>query len=108
MKNTYNPATHNGRVGQLAENLNWYGLTGPPQKEFAAQEIMTRRGYTTFCPFESLWRKKSRYTNEKDLRHFPLMPRYLFVGLGSSPSWYYIFRVPLIVWLTGVEEHKSS
>lgn len=103
MKTIYSPAVHNGRVAPLVEKLDWYALTVPPQKEFAAQEIMRRRGFTTFCPFESLWRKKSRYTKEKELRHFPVMPRYLFVGFDHEPSWYEIFRIPLIVSVVGLE-----
>lgn len=103
MKTTYSPAANNGRVGSLVDKLDWYALTVPPQKEFAAQEIMRRRGFTTFCPFESLWRRKSRFTKEKELRHYPLMPRYLFVGFDGMPSWYDVFRVPLIVSVVGLE-----
>lgn len=103
MKSTYSPAAHNGRVGTIVEGLDWYALTVPPQKEFAAQEIMKRRGFTTFCPFESLWRRKSKYTNEKELRHFPLMPRYLFVGFDDHPSWFDVFQIPLIVSVVGLE-----
>lgn len=108
MKTTYSPAAHNGRASPLVENLDWYALTVPPQKEFAAQEIMRRRGFTSFCPFESLWRKKSRYTKEKELRHFPVMPRYLFVGFDRHPSWYDIFRIPLIVSVVGLEGKPAT
>lgn len=108
MKNTYSPAAHNGRVGTLVESLDWYALTVPPQKEFAAQEIMKRRGFTTFCPFESLWRRKSKYTSEKELRHFPLMPRYLFVGFDDQPSWFEVFRIPLIVSVVGLEGEPAQ
>lgn len=103
MKSTYSPAVNNGRVAPLVQSLDWYALTVPPQKEFAAQEIMKRRGFTSFCPFESLWRKRSRYTKEKELRHFPLMPRYLFIGFASEPTWYEIFQIPLIVSVVGLE-----
>lgn len=108
MKSTYSPAAHNGRVGPLVESLDWYALTVPPQKEFAAQEIMRRRGFTTFCPFESLWRKKSRYTREKELRHFPIMPRYLFAGFDRHPSWFEVFQIPLISGVIGLEGEPAK
>lgn len=108
MKNSYSPAAHNGRVATLVESLDWYALTVPPQKEFAAQEIMKRRGFTSFCPFESVWRKRSRFTKEKELRHFPIMPRYLFVGFSNQPSWYDIFRIPLIVSVVGLEGKPAT
>lgn len=103
MKSTYSPAERNGRGSKIVAELTWYALTVPPQKEFAAQDILSRRGVVTFCPFESLWRKKSRYTKEKELRHFPVMPRYVFAGFSAEPSWYHVFRMPLIVSVVGLK-----
>jgi transcription antitermination factor NusG len=101
------PATLNGRLPSLVADLAWFALTVPPQKEFAAQEILLRRGIASFCPFESLWRQKSRYTREKELRHFPVMPRYVFAGFERDPdhpvSWYHVFQIPLIVSVVGFE-----
>ncbi|MBL0374020.1 hypothetical protein JJB09_18525 [Rhizobium sp. KVB221] len=101
--NTRSPAERNGRGFELVADLTWYALVVPPQKEFAAQEILKRRGVVTFCPFESLWRKKSRYTKEKVLRHFPVMPRYVFAGFAGDPSWFHVFQTPLILSVVGVQ-----
>ncbi|MDB5525532.1 MAG: hypothetical protein JWM58_3295 [Rhizobium sp.] len=101
-KATYSPAEQNGRGSLLVADLTWYALITPPQKEFAAQEILKRRGIATFCPFESVWRRKSRYTTDKHLRHFPVMPRYVFAGFETEPSWYHIFQTPLVAAVVGL------
>jgi transcriptional antiterminator NusG len=104
-KFSFKPASRNGRLPALVGELDWYALTVPPQKEFAAQEIIHRRGVATFCPFESMWRQKSRYTREKDLRSYPIMPRYVFVGFERDPnapvSWYHVFQIPLVLSVVG-------
>lgn len=91
-----------GRLPDLVDDLDWYALLVPPQKEFAAQDILKRLGIVSFCPFESLWRQKSRYTKEKELRHFPVMPRYVFAGFSDQPSWYDLFQLPIISSVVGL------
>lgn len=91
-----------GRLPELVDNLDWYALLVPPQKEFAAQDILARRGIATFCPFESLWRRRSRYTKEKELRNFPIMPRYVFAGFDAPPDWYNLFQLPVIASVVGL------
>lgn len=92
----------NGRLPELVDNLDWYALLVPPQKEFAAQEVLRRFGVASFCPFESAWRQRSRYTREKELRHYPIMPRYVFAGFSSRPDWYLLFTLPIISSVVGI------
>lgn len=108
MKSSLKAAERNGRLPSLVRDLSWYALCVPPQKEFAAQEILTRRGIASFCPFESVWRQKSRYTKEKILRHYPVMPRYVFAGFDAEPSWFHIFSIPLITAVVGFNNQPAK
>ena len=75
----------------------WYALLVSPQKEFAVQEILTRKGFLTYCPTDKRWRKSSRYVREKELRSFPLVPGYLFVGMPAySEPWHEVFKVNMV------------
>jgi len=108
MNTSLKVAERNGRLPSLVQELTWYALCVPPQKEFAAQEILTRRGIASFCPFESVWRQKSRYTREKELRHYPVMPRYVFAGFEAEPSWFHIFSIPLIRAVVGFNNEPAK
>lgn len=104
----------NGRLPSLIADLTWYALKVPPNKEFAAQDILERRNIATFCPFESRWRRKSQYTKEKVLKHFPIMPRYVFAGFDldekehEQVSWYHVFQIPLITSVVGVNDAPAK
>ena len=93
---------NNGRLPELVSELDWYALLVPPQKEFAAQEILSKRDIATFCPFQSVWRRPSRYSKDKVLKHYPVMPRYLFAGFAGQVDWYRLFQMPLINAVVGV------
>jgi transcription antitermination factor NusG len=57
----------------------WYCLRVAPQKEFACQMILDRRGFATFVPIETKWRR----TGPKKTRtpyQYPMIPRYIFLG----------------------------
>jgi transcription antitermination factor NusG len=108
MKSSLKPAERNGRLPSLARECTWYALCVPPQKEFAAQEILKRRGIATFCPFESVWRRTSRYTKEKELKHYPVMPRYVFAGFDAEPSWFHVFSIPLIRAVVGFDGQPAK
>jgi transcription antitermination factor NusG len=87
-----------GRLGELVKDYDWYALLVPPQKEFVAQEILKRQGVVTFCPFDSMWRFRSRYSKTKELKNYPMMPRYVFAGFkpGRVPPWYDIFALQIV------------
>lgn len=67
-----------------ASAMAWYALQITPQKELVGQEIMRRQGFMTYVPVEYRWRKKNRYTRDKQKRVFPLLPRYLFIGFDPD------------------------
>lgn len=99
-----------GRQAELAKDMDWYALLVPPQKEFVAQEILKRQGYLTFVPFEKKWRFRSRYSQGKELRDYPMMPRYVFAafrpvdddGRALIPRWFDIFNLQIIKGVVGL------
>lgn len=60
-------------------DLEWYALRTPPQKEFIAQEILSRKGFEVFLPVEMRLRRKTRYCKARVLKPFPMLVSYLFV-----------------------------
>ena len=88
---------------ETAHAHHWYALRVPPQKEFVAREILRRKGLAVFLPVEKRWRKKNKYTKVKELRQFPLAPRYVFTGFPRmAPSWFNVFSLPLIQGVVGI------
>lgn len=86
-----------------AGGLQWYALRTPAQKEFVAQEILGRRGITTFLPVERKWRRRNKYTKQKELRSYPLLVRYIFAGfVPGIPLWFNIFNIPTITGCVGL------
>jgi transcription antitermination factor NusG len=69
------------------ENLDWYALVTKPQHEFVCAGKIQDMGHAVFVPYASEWRRKSRYSKAKVQRHYPLMPRYIFVGFDCLPPW---------------------
>jgi transcription antitermination factor NusG len=93
----------NERLLEECGELHWYCLRIAPQKEFVAQEILKRRGLVTFVPSEHRWRRKNKYTKMKELRRYPLMVRYLFIGFTPGvPLWFNLFSIPIIQSVVGV------
>ncbi len=91
-----------GRLLELVEDLDWYALRVAPQKEFVVQEILTRKGVATYCPSDKRWRRQNRYTKNKDLKSFPLMPSYVFAGfIPGIPSLYDLRKVDAILGCIG-------
>ncbi|MEP9376186.1 transcription termination/antitermination NusG family protein [Aquabacter sp. CN5-332] len=89
---------------QMVKGLQWYALRVATQKEFAAQEILLRKGVTTYCPSDRRWRKVSRYVREKELKDFPLVPGYVFAGFPlHRAAWFEVFSVPIILGCIGVD-----
>lgn len=70
--------------------MNWYALTVPPQKEFAAEAGLKARGHQVFVPHEYKWRRVSRYAKRRARKAYPLMVRYIFIGFEGSPPWHVI------------------
>lgn len=108
MKRRDVPKIESGRLLDLVHDLQWYALRTPPQKEFAAQDILTERGIVTFCPSDRRWRRHSRYTRTKELKSYPLLVRYVFAGfIPGVPAWFDLFSLPIIQGCVGVDGEPS-
>lgn len=83
-----------GRRGllDLAEQLHWFALCVPPQKEFATQAILEKKGLRTFVPVRREYRRRNKYVKRKELMSYPLAPRYVFAGFEPGKSlWFDLF-----------------
>lgn len=78
-------------MADIAGELEWYALKTVPQKEFVAQTIIRRHGFTTYLPVERRWRRRNKYTREKRLLSYALFPRYLLIGFTPGQAGF--FRV---------------
>ena len=84
--------------------LCWYALQVPPQKEFIAQAILKRKGVDSYVPVRKEWRRRNKYTKTKELRSFPVAPRYVFAGFPRrTPLWFDLFALPVINGVVGIE-----
>ncbi len=90
-------------AAEAAQNFHWFALRVPPQKEQVAQVILRRKGLATFLPVHREWRRRNKYTKVKELRTYPLMPRYVFTGFSKRvPMWFDVFNLPLITGVVGI------
>jgi transcriptional antiterminator RfaH len=75
------------RPAALAERVDgrWTVMHTGPKQEMAAVAQLRRDGYAAYCPVVTRWVRIGR---SKTIRHVPLFPRYVFVGLkpGASKS----------------------
>lgn len=79
------------------DDLHWYALRAPANKEHATAQILTRRGYLCLVPSETKFRRANRYAKRKREITLPIFPRYCFVGFPTNPPpWYDIFSLPLV------------
>jgi transcription antitermination factor NusG len=85
-----NPNTNfeNTNVG----DLDWYVMRTPPNREFDAEELLSRQGYTIMCPVR---KKKIRSSRTKKAKNrtieLPLMPCYVLMGFKGVPNWQKLF-----------------
>lgn len=91
------------KLVEAVSDLEWYALRVPPQKEFIAQEILTRRGIVTYCPTDRRWRRRNRYHKTKELVPYTLLPRLVLVGfIPGVPAWFNLFNLPLVQSCIGI------
>jgi transcriptional antiterminator RfaH len=60
---------------------NWYVIHTKPRQEEHARENLERQGYTTYCPYISV---SKRRRNAWQTVSEPLFPRYLFIELTEG------------------------
>lgn len=78
------------------DELHWYALDVVRQREFVAGYIFDRRGWMTFIPVETGFRKKNRYAKAKVEVVRPSLPGLVFVGFPSAPDWYQVMSMNLV------------
>lgn len=71
-----------------------------PQKERVFQRLLDGDGFATFVPLKTEWRFTNAVTRIKVKKRevqYPLMPRYVFVGMNTrTPGWASVFRFDII------------
>ncbi|GFO81787.1 MAG: hypothetical protein A49_14140 [Methyloceanibacter sp.] len=88
MKPPVNPNRHT----VLAENG-----AGEIERRFVIEVMLERRGFDVFLPTQKLWRRWSKYTRDKRLVTYPLLPGWIFVGWPECEQrWAQLFDVPLV------------
>jgi transcription antitermination factor NusG len=73
-------------------DLTWYVVRTPPLREFNAETILSRRGYTIFCPVKTIRIRANRTTKKKKPVEVALMPGYVLMGFKGAPDWHKLFR----------------
>jgi len=78
------PARLAERLPEAAERpARWTIMHTGPKQEMAAVAQLERDGYAAYCPVVTKWVRIGR---TKTIRHTPLFPRYVFVGLKQGAS----------------------
>lgn len=87
---TRRPAPVDG--GRLdSRSYRWFALRVTPQQETLAATILADRGFATFVPVRRQWEfangaNRARVIKGEKMR--PLMPGYVFIGMGDgTPGW---------------------
>jgi transcription antitermination factor NusG len=79
----------------------WFALRTAPQKEFTAQLLLDRRGFQTFVPVETKW-KRVGPRKQRVPHQYPMLVRYVFVSSDQQQfPWHDVLRVQSLP-VTGV------
>lgn len=87
------------------DELHWYALDVVRQKEYVAGHIFSKRGWMTFIPTSTKFRKKNRYTKGKLEVAHPEIPGVVFVGFPTAPDWFSVMRLHLVNGVLSVDDH---
>lgn len=79
----------------------WYAFRVPPQKEFVAQTILTRRGFTAVVPSEVRFLRRSRSSRKTRERTSPLLHGYVLIPFEGEPQWHHLFNLGIIQSVVG-------
>ncbi len=73
------------RPAKLAERIEgkWTIMHTGPQQEFVAVAALRKDGYAAYCPAITRWVRRGR---TRSIRHVPLFPRYIFVGVKPTAA----------------------
>lgn len=86
----------------LPTDYQWLVLTVPPTKERLAENMLSGAGLTIFLPTEMRMRRVSRRAKRRELREYPTLPGYLFLGIRDFIPWYDIHRYTIIQTILGL------
>jgi hypothetical protein len=67
----------------MIPTLNWYALEIAPQREFLAEQLLTRDGFKIWLPAYTVSRRRSRHARAKISEQVPFIRGYVFVGTVS-------------------------
>ncbi|MBA2125073.1 hypothetical protein DLM45_02380 [Hyphomicrobium methylovorum] len=74
-----------------------------PQKEFAAEMVLRRRGHDVFVPVETKIRRSRSRERKRIAVTYPMMRSYVFVGFEGEPPWYDLARLAVIQGVVGFD-----
>jgi transcription antitermination factor NusG len=72
---------------QPSPDLDWFALTVPPQREFAAVADLAGQSLTALAPVRQTWRRISRHVKRRELVSAPLLTGYVFLGVKGRLPW---------------------
>lgn len=81
-------------------SLFHYAFRVAPQKELAAVDILTRRGFSAFTPVETKWRRIAG-TRRRTAKDVPMMVGYVFVAFDRPEHWPQVFRFSMVKSVVG-------
>lgn len=78
--------------------MSFYAFRVPPQKERAADEILRKRGFASFYPFEVVTRRLSRHARHQTVeRAAPIVHGMIWAEHDGSPDWWHrIHQIAII------------
>jgi transcription antitermination factor NusG len=92
---------------QRGDQLRWYILRVEPQKEFAAEQIIDKRGALSFVPVEEKFPRLKRGSRARDKhaepKRYPIFRGYVFAGFNGVVPLYQLARLYVIKGVVGFE-----
>lgn len=73
--------------------MTWYAFRTEPQKEFATQEIVNRRGLRAVVPHEWRFIRSSNARRKARSKIYPYLIGYIFIEFERPPNWYHMFSM---------------
>jgi transcription antitermination factor NusG len=90
------------RKGQLRQRR----VSGTGERVFLPEHILRRAGFEVFLPVKKEWRRKNRFTPEKQLVSYPLLVDWLFVGWPAGQNrWPDLMALDVVVGVMGTGGH---
>lgn len=73
------------------------------RREFVVEVILRRRGFEIFLPTKEVFRRKSKYTQKKVARRYPLLVGWVFVGWPTGEDrWHELADLDVVRGVAGI------